>query len=261
MGPPGFEPESLAPKARRIGQATPRALRHKIEIKIKSFLCFLSMKKAVAFIIISMSFLFIYGNAALSFFIQGSIEINESILLFSAFISFITMFLPPLLFIIIYYDAPLSEALNKLYFRKDNILMAFLYGIVTLAAFIISAVVLIYIFHVNTSNPLADEMGKHIDIALLFILPLSAAINEETFFRGFIHMQIEERYGFIIASLISAFLFSMAHLVYGSGIEIIMTFIFGLFLSASIHLSKNIFAPFLAHFLYDFMAFLSLMHF
>ncbi len=218
------------------------------------------MKKFVAYIILLMAAIFIYGNSVLSLLIKSQIEVNSFVLLSSALLSFMTMFLPALLFMSLYYDISLSEAFKRLYFRKENISIAILYGVIALISFIMIASLLVYLLHINTTNTLAEEIGKNIDYFLLFLLPATAAITEETFFRGFIHMQIEKKHGFVIAAIISSFLFSMAHLAYGSSIELIMTFIFGIFLAASIHLSKNILSPIIAHFLYDFMAFLALMH-
>ncbi|MBI5051550.1 CPBP family intramembrane metalloprotease [Candidatus Micrarchaeota archaeon] len=80
----------------------------------------------------------------------------------------------------------------------------------------------------------------------LYILPIAfllAPLSEEIFFRGY----LSKKYGI----LISSFIFAVAHIAYGSFVEILFAFIFGLAAGYLFRKTNSLAAPILTHFLFN----------
>ena len=214
------------------------------------------MKKFVAYVIVAIAFLIIYGSAAFSLISNVEYEITPSLLLTSLIFNFIIMFLPAILFVYLVY----GNIWEKLYFKKEGVLLSFIYGLATALIFIISSGMILYLIGYEEKNPLAEEIGRNINFAFLFLIPLLSAISEETFFRGFIQMQLEARSGFLFSLLLSSLLFAFAHLEYRTYMQVIMPFFFGILLGILMHRTKNIFAPIFAHFFYNFLSLVILLY-
>ena len=208
------------------------------------------MRKFAAYLILALSLLTIYGSAALTLVVKQEYEINAQIIVYSMIVNFMVMFVPAVLFVLLMY----GEVWKKLYYRKEKALKSMIYGVLAAIAFMLITAVILYGIGYKEENPLAEEIGKSINIPLAFAISIMAAINEETFFRSLIHMRLENKIGFIPASLISSFLFAMAHLEYQTFLQIIMPFIFGMILAFLIHKFHNVIAPMAAHFIYNFIA-------
>lgn len=209
------------------------------------------MRKIIAYAILGISFLLIYGSAFASIFINVEYELNSNIILFSLFFNLIIMFIFPLIFIYLYYGGNVFE---RLYFRKEGILKSIFFGFLTTISFIFLAGVILYLSGYEEENPLAEEIGKNLGIAHLILIPLLSSLSEETFYRGLIQMQLEKKAGFLFSLIFTSFLFALAHVEYGTLLQIILPFFFSIFLGFLIHKFKNIFAPLSAHFLYNFIS-------
>jgi membrane protease YdiL (CAAX protease family) len=82
----------------------------------------------------------------------------------------------------------------------------------------------------------------------IFYLFVIRVFLEEWFFRGF----LVNRIGVYLSSL----LFAIGHISYGSIVEVIGAFILGVVLGKYYLKTKNLWVNYLAHFLYNFSAFL-----
>jgi len=142
---------------------------------------------------------------------------------------------------------------EELYFRREGLGKSILYGAALSITFMILSSLALIAIGYNEENPLAEEIGKNINIPLLILIPLISSFTEEIYFRGLIQMQIEKK-NVIAGIVISSILFSLAHLEYGVAIQVIMPFIFGLFLGILMHHCRNIAAPITAHFIYNFVS-------
>lgn len=209
------------------------------------------MRKFIAYSIIGISFLLIYGSAFASIFIDAEYELNTSIILFSLFFNLIIMFFFPLIFIYLYYGGNVFE---RLYFRREGILKSIFFGFVATLLFIFLAGIILYFSGYEEENPLAEEIGKNLSVLHLILIPLLSSLSEETFYRGFIQMHLEKKTGFLFSLLFTSFLFAIAHIEYGTLLQIILPFFFSIFLGFLIHKFKNIFAPISAHFFYNFIS-------
>ncbi|HDN95611.1 MAG: hypothetical protein DRN29_01555 [Thermoplasmata archaeon] len=208
------------------------------------------MRKFVAYALLALAFIIIYGSAALSFFVTAEYELNMNLILFSLILNFIVMFFPVVIFVYLIY----GNVWENLYFRKEKLAISILYGLIATVLFILASSIILYVIGYKEENPLAEEIGKNINLAFLILIPLISSISEETFFRAFIQMRLENKFGFMPSLLISSILFAVAHLEYKTYIQIVMPFFFGIVLGILMHKSKNIAAPISAHFFYNFFS-------
>lgn len=205
------------------------------------------MRKFIAYAVLALAFIIIYGSAVLSFFVTAEYELSMNLILFSLIFNFIVMFFPVVIFVYIVY----GNVWENLYFKKEKMAVSILYGLVATLLFILASSMVLYIIGYEEENPLAEEIGRNINLAFLILIPLISSISEETFFRAFIQMRLENRFGFVPSLLISSFLFAMAHLEYKTYIQVILPFFFGIVLGILMHKSKNVAAPISAHFFYN----------
>ncbi|MCF7969764.1 MAG: CPBP family intramembrane metalloprotease [Methylococcaceae bacterium] len=94
----------------------------------------------------------------------------------------------------------------------------------------------------------------------LFVLAAIAGISEEILFRGVIQPWIENSWGMLVGLLISSLIFGLIHAV---------TFLYFIMATAvSVYLgmyldydnTRNLLAPIIIHWLYDFFAFMVILH-
>ena len=208
------------------------------------------MRKFVAYALLALAFIIIYGSAALSFFVTAEYELNMNLILFSLILNFIVMFFPVVIFVYLIY----GNVWENLYFRKEKLAISILYGLIATVLFILASSIILYVIGYKEENPLAEEIGKNINLAFLILIPLISSISEETFFRAFIQMRLENKFGFMPSLLISSILFAVDHLEYKTYIQIVMPLFFGIVLGILMHKSKNIAAPISAHFFYNFFS-------
>ncbi len=83
-------------------------------------------------------------------------------------------------------------------------------------------------------------------ISLLLFAVLVAPVSEELFFRGF----LTSRFGPIISSI----LFSIAHITYGSIVQVVGVLVLGLILAHIYLRTRSIVSPILIHMLYNALA-------
>ncbi|HEC77468.1 MAG TPA: CPBP family intramembrane metalloprotease [Thermoplasmatales archaeon] len=209
------------------------------------------MRKIIAYAILGMTFILIYGSVFASIFIDVEYELNSNIILFSLFFNMIIMFLFPVIFIYLYYGGNVFE---RLYFRREGIGKSIFYGVITTFSFIFLIGIILYILGYEEENPLAEEIGRNLSIMHLILIPLLSSLSEETFYRGFIQMHLEKKTGFLFSLIFTSILFAIAHIEYGTFLQIVLPFFFSIFLGLLIHKFENIFAPLSAHFLYNFIS-------
>lgn len=212
------------------------------------------MKKLVGFIILLLVLSLIYGSVALSIQTNTSYELNELLIVISLIFNVVIMVGAAILFIWLYYGTNIFE---RLYFTMANTKFSVLIGAVISIVFLFIIGGLLAAIGYTENNQLAEQIGENLSIFSLILIPSLSAISEEVFFRGLIHMQLEQRIGFLPSVVISSSMFSLAHLEYETLLQIIIPFAFGFILGYLIHKYKNIWAPISAHFTYNFIALLA----
>lgn len=78
---------------------------------------------------------------------------------------------------------------------------------------------------------------------LVILLPVASALTEEAFFRGF----LQPRIGLVASSL----LFGVAHLAYGTVLQIVVPILLGLLFGFLYRWSRTLWAPVAAHFTFN----------
>lgn len=110
---------------------------------------------------------------------------------------------------------------------------------------IIVNLVMMFLFGIQDSEKIVDKVST-LPTYLLFFAFLVAPFTEELFFRAFLC----SRFGIIVSSVV----FSLSHVAYGSIIEIVGTFVIGLFFCLIYQKSKSIVPCISVHFLYNLMS-------
>lgn len=90
---------------------------------------------------------------------------------------------------------------------------------------------------------------------LIFVGTILAPLVEEIFFRGFLFQGFRQRYGWVTAILLSAAIFSAAHL---SLVVLIPTFILGCVLAYVYHRTNSVWPGIILHFLINSFGFCAL---
>lgn len=213
------------------------------------------MGKAAAYLVLALTFLLIYGSAALSLATDVTYTLTESMLFFSLAFNVFIMVGAAVVFVYLYYGGNVFE---HLYFRREGSARSLIYGAGVAIAFLFATGAVLILTGYEEKNPLAEEIGKQLSVVSLLFIPVFSALSEEVFFRGFLHMQMEERIGFTPAVLASSALFACAHLEYGTLLQVVMPFLFGIVLGFLMHRCRNTWAPIAAHFTYNFVSLLAL---
>ena len=105
------------------------------------------------------------------------------------------------------------------------------------------------LFGVSDLQLVGQEILKYSPIAIIYLFIVRVFL-EEWFFRGF----LTPRLGIVFSSL----LFALAHIAYGSVIQLIGAFVLGVFLARSYQKTGNILPNVLAHSLYNFVIYILL---
>jgi membrane protease YdiL (CAAX protease family) len=212
------------------------------------------MGKKAAYVALALAFLLIYGSVALSLGVDGEYELNEPLILLSLAFNVVLMVGAAALFVFLYHG---GDIWKRLYVRAEGAVPAMALGAATAVAFMFVTGAVLVAAGYAEDNPLAEEIGANLGPLSLVLIPLFSAVSEEVFFRGLIHMHLEERTGFPAAAVGSSALFGLAHLSYGTVLQVLMPFAFGLLLAFLIHRYRTVVAPMAAHFTYNFVGLLA----
>jgi membrane protease YdiL (CAAX protease family) len=107
---------------------------------------------------------------------------------------------------------------------------------------------LLFLLGVDTQGENIMKMFTELDSPVWFFIvgAIFAPLVEEIFFRGFLFQGFRARYGWVIAMLLSAAIFAVAHL---DIVVLIPTFILGCLLAYVYHRSNSIWPGIILHFL------------
>jgi len=216
----------------------------------------MEQRKVIAAIILAIPFFYIYGLTLLSLSLNADGYISPLTLLLSLLMNLVVMAGSSVLCVYVLYGGDFKKVLYRLYFRSSGALRSIAAGIFTALAFLFLVAIFIYFLQgmgYETENVMAQEIAESINIPLLFAVPLLSALSEETFFRAFLQMRISKFFGQPTAIFISSFLFAIAHLSYGSILQVIIPFVMGIALGYLMMRNKNVLAPFSAHFAFNFI--------
>jgi len=211
------------------------------------------MNKIASYVTIAIIFLLIYGSIAASW--GKEIVITPPILFASLLFNLAVMGGGAVLAAYLMYG---NDYLRELRFNKHGLFSSILYGLLAAIFFLFLVAIVSEMLGIKEESYLIEEIASSLNIAFLFLIPLIAAISEELFFRGLIQGLLEKKMHTAGAILITSLLFSMAHLEYKATNEVIFTFLFAIILGYLIYKTKNIASPMAAHFIYNFIAILSI---
>jgi membrane protease YdiL (CAAX protease family) len=227
----------------------------------------------LALILVTLSFFFLIIVPILSFVgtlpSTQSIEyqqISESLkliseiffLVFQLALVFGLMVIIPFLWYFIVNNCNLKEIFFRIKLRSENIDKAFLWGILSaiIIFFVVFAIELIFITIGFNANDLSNipDIEKIFSWPVIFFLVAIQPIAEEIFFRGFLFEKIENFAGSIVAILITAFLFGIAHMTYGKIFPVIMPILMGIILGYIVYKTKNLYSSMVAHITFNLIS-------
>ena len=107
---------------------------------------------------------------------------------------------------------------------------------------------ILFLLGVNTQGDEILKMFDSLESPIWFFLVgvVFAPIVEEIFFRGFLFQGFRQKYGWIVAILLSSFIFAAAHL---DPVSFIPTFVLGSVLAYMYHRSNSVWPGIILHFL------------
>jgi membrane protease YdiL (CAAX protease family) len=146
-----------------------------------------------------------------------------------------------------------KRSFKKLGIEKKRISKGFAFGIIAFTLilfFTIFLELLLELLGINTSTGVERILANNIILILaaIFVSP----ICEEMFFRATLVDYFEGKFkNTNYAILLSAFLFAIFHIGYGSFLEMFGAFVAGIILGFTYKKSKTLIAPILAHFLFN----------
>jgi membrane protease YdiL (CAAX protease family) len=145
------------------------------------------------------------------------------------------------------------KSCKKLGIEKKKIGDGVVFGIIAFTLilfFTIFLELLLDLLGINASTGVEEILAKNIILILaaIFVSP----ICEEMFFRAMLIDYFENRFkNTNYAIILSAFLFEIFHIGYGSLLEMFGAFVAGIILGFTYKKSKTLIAPILAHFLFN----------
>jgi uncharacterized protein len=97
-----------------------------------------------------------------------------------------------------------------------------------------------------TENPVVEQMGPQLTWALVFFIPVMAAVSEEVFFRGF----LQPRIGMVGANV----LFGFVHISYQTPLQVIVPMMLGFLFSWTMLRRRSLLPAIVGHFIFNFVA-------
>ncbi len=167
--------------------------------------------------------------------------ITQSDVVLSIIMNFLTMFFAVLAFTLIRKRGLSSIGLSGANFA-ENTLIGTMAGVM-LFIFLVAVVFVLTWFGISLPQSEAGSGFSTRGIPLAIAVSLTAAITEETFFRGF----LQNRIGLIAASV----LFGFAHIGYGTVTQVVFPFVYALVFGWLYKKTGTLVAPMVAHFAYD----------
>ena len=216
----------------------------------------MEQRKLIAGIILAVPFFYIYGLTFLSLSINAEGYISPLTLTLSLLMNLVVMAGSSFICIYVLYGGGIKKILYRLYFRKSRALHSALLAVAAAIIFIFLVTIFVYFLQglgYETESEMAQEIAENVNIYLLFIIPFLSALSEETFFRAFLQMRMSKFMGKPAAILLSSLLFGIAHLSYGSPLQVVIPFLLGIALGYLMMKNENIIAPFSAHFAFNFI--------
>jgi len=193
---------------------------------------------------------------------QGSFAlVFEILLLLIQIVMVVFLFvLVPLLWYRMVNKFSLDQIWKSIQLSKDNIDMAFLWGIVTA---IVALALVILIGIILSISGVADENASNIqDLELFFSLPsililiTCQPIAEEIFFRGFLLDKTRRIIGTKGAIVLTSLLFGLAHISMGNVIPAVIISVVAMVFGYMVVRTKSLMTGIIAHVVFNLTSFL-----
>jgi hypothetical protein len=181
--------------------------------------------------------------------------ISESIALGSQLIVIAIFILVPFAWYYFVNNLKLKGIFNRIRLVSENIDKAFLWGL--LSAIIIFLLIFVIEFALIGLGVDVQDLSNIPDLQSLFSWPVMfflvtiQPIGEEIFFRGFLFEKIEGYGGEIVAIIITAFLFGIAHMSYGKLYPVLIPILIGIILGFVVAKTKNLYSSIIAHIVFN----------
>jgi membrane protease YdiL (CAAX protease family) len=180
------------------------------------------------------------------------INISESAAIQSQLIIIAVFIFVPISWYYLVNGLKFKEFLLRIKLIRENIGLAFLWGIVAaiaIFAFIFAielALIAFLKYDPSDLSNIPDIQRLFSPITLFFIVGIQP-IGEEIYFRGFLFEKIEKFGGGLISIVITSTLFGIAHMSYGKIFPALMPIVMGVVLGFIVYKTKNLYSAIIAH--------------
>lgn len=193
--------------------------------------------------------------------LEGSFAlIFELILLIVQLIIVILLFiLVPFLWYRLVNNFSIQQILRQIKLKKQNLDMAFLYGIITaiiaLGLVLIIGTVLSYVGITDENASNIQDLELFFSIPAIFFLITVQPIAEEIFFRGFLLDKFEITVGKYPSIIITSILFGLAHVSMGNVIPAFIISIVAVVFGYMVIRTRNLMVGIIGHVLFNLISF------
>ena len=212
----------------------------------------------LAIIILIAGFILVFVSPIVTYFMVlnspqliQDIKISEFTAIFSQLILMAVLVLVPISWYIFVNRLKSKQMLFHLKLVRENIAKAVFWGILAAIVLFITIITIETILLVYGFAP--EELSNIPDVqrlfspTMIFLLVTIQPISEEIFFRGFLLEKIGTYAGDLIAIIVTAVLFGIAHLAYGKIFPAIMPIIMGIILGIIVIRTRNLYSAIIAH--------------
>ena len=177
----------------------------------------------------------------------------EITLLFVQFLFvFAGLILVPLLWYLLVNRISFKEAMARMLLRRQGLLNAILWGIVTIAVAFACTIAIgyayLYLTKVNPSDlSNIPDLQQLFSIPSLYLLVIIQPFCEEFFFRGFLLEKLSKKFGVAIAVATTSIFFGISHLTYTYAYTAVIAVLLGVLFALVVIRTKNLYSAIFAH--------------
>jgi membrane protease YdiL (CAAX protease family) len=177
----------------------------------------------------------------------------EITLLFVQFLFvFAGLILVPLLWYLLVNRFSFREAMARMQLRREGLLNAILWGIITVAVAFACTIAIgyayLYLTKINPSDlSNIPDLQQLFSIPSLYLLVTLQPFCEEFFFRGFLLEKLTKKFGITIAVATTSLFFGISHLTYTYAYTAVIAVLLGVLFALVVIKTKNLFSAIFAH--------------
>lgn len=187
------------------------------------------------------------------------IAASEDLLIMNTLLTTFLLLLPVILWLHFVDNMKMRDMVRYLRLNREGFSTAFAYGILCFLFIFflhIATILVLQSLHINVKNPVAQKIAMSLSPVSMIFISVVQSTGEEVFFRGFLLRKIQEKSSGLAAILITAILFGLAHLSYGTWYQLLMPTFIGLVFGYIVIKTNNLYSSITSHITLNLVMFL-----